>query len=119
MPPRWWKASAAFWRTKQPPRQKNGARPAADLLRENRKPLVDKLTYWTGVQRPLAKKLVESIESRVSELGLRAHVKREREYLTDLLRATEGNLDEAARVAQVHRKSLERLIRKHKLRGGT
>ena len=65
-------------------RQKNGARPAADMLRENRKPLVDKLTYWTGVQRPLARKLVESIESRVSELGLRANVKREREYLTEI-----------------------------------
>jgi len=65
-------------------RQKNGARPAADMLRENRKPLVDKLTYWTGVQRPLARKLVESIESRVSELGLRANVKKEREYLTEI-----------------------------------
>ena len=65
-------------------RQKNGARPAADMLRENRKPLVDKLTYWTGVQRPLARKLVESIESRVSELGLRANAKREREYLTEI-----------------------------------
>ena len=65
-------------------RQKNGARPAADMLRENRKPLVDKLTYWTGVQRPLARKLVESIESRVSELGLRASAKREREYLTEI-----------------------------------
>jgi hypothetical protein len=65
-------------------RRKNGVRPAADLLRENRKSLVDKLAYWTGVQRPLAKKLVEAIEARVSELGLRADVKLEKEYLTEI-----------------------------------
>lgn len=65
-------------------RRKNGVRPAAELLRENRKSLVDKLAYWTGVQRPLAKKLVESMEARVAELGLRADVKLEKEYLTEL-----------------------------------
>jgi len=65
-------------------RRKNGVRPAAELLRENRKSLVDKLAYWTGVQRPLAKKLVEAIESRAGELGLRADVKLEKEYLTEI-----------------------------------
>jgi hypothetical protein len=65
-------------------RRKQGVRPAADLLRENRKPLVDKLAYWTGVQRPLAKKLVESIEVRVGELSLRADIKKEKEYLTEI-----------------------------------
>jgi hypothetical protein len=65
-------------------RKKKGARPAADLLRENRKPLIDKVTYWTGVQRPLVKRLVESIESRVSELGLRAVVRSEKEHLTEV-----------------------------------
>jgi ActR/RegA family two-component response regulator len=39
--------------------------------------------------------------------------------LSDLVRATDGDLDEASRIAEVHRKSLERLIRKHKLRGPT
>jgi len=65
-------------------RRKNGVRPAADLLRENRKSLVDKLTYWTGVQRPLVRKLVESIETRVGELDLRADVRQEKEYLTEI-----------------------------------
>jgi len=65
-------------------RRKNGVRPAAELLRENRKSLVDKLAYWTGVQRPLVKKLVESIETRVGELGLRADVKLEKDYLTEI-----------------------------------
>ena len=65
-------------------RRKNGVRPAADLLRENRKPLVDKLAYWTGVQRPLAKKLVESIEARAAELDLKADAKQEKAYLTEI-----------------------------------
>jgi hypothetical protein len=54
------------------------------LLRENRKVLVDKVTYWTGVQRPLVKRLVESIETRVGELGLRAAVRSEKEHLTEV-----------------------------------
>ena len=65
-------------------RRKNGVRPAADLLRENRKPLVGKLAYWTGVQRPLARKLIESIEARVQELGLQATVKQERQHLAEI-----------------------------------
>ncbi len=65
-------------------RRKNNVRPAVDLLRENRKVLVDKVNYWTGVQRPLVKKLVEAIEAKVSDLGLRADIKCEREYLTEV-----------------------------------
>jgi hypothetical protein len=65
-------------------RRRNDVRPAVDLLRENRKVLVDKVTYWTGVQRPLVKKLVETIEAKVSDLGLRADIKCEREYLTEV-----------------------------------
>jgi len=45
--------------------------PRRRFLRENRKILVDKVNYWTGVQRPLVKKLVESIEAKVSDLDLR------------------------------------------------
>ena len=65
-------------------RRRKGVRPASDLLKENRKLLVDKVNYWTGVQRPLVKKLIETIESKASELGLRADVKSEREYLTEI-----------------------------------
>ena len=66
------------------PRKRKGVRPAVDLLRENRQSLVAKLTYWTGVQRPLVRKLVESIENRVGELQLKAEVQREKEYLTEI-----------------------------------
>jgi hypothetical protein len=65
-------------------RRRKGVRAASDLLKENRKLLVDKVNYWTGVQRPLVKKLVEAIESKTAELGLRADVKCEREYLTEV-----------------------------------
>jgi Putative zinc-binding metallo-peptidase len=65
-------------------RKKNGVRPAAELLRDHHKPLVDKLTYWTGVQRPLVRRLVDSIESRVEQLGLMADIRKEREYLTEI-----------------------------------
>ena len=64
--------------------RRNNVRPAVDLLRENRKVLVDKVNYWTGVQRPLVKKLVETIEAKVGELGLRADIKCERESLTEV-----------------------------------
>jgi hypothetical protein len=65
-------------------RRKRGIRPAADLLRENRKAVIDKVTYWTGVQRPLVKNIVQSIEAKVSELGLYADVRAEREHLVEV-----------------------------------
>ncbi|MGN6104652.1 MAG: sigma 54-interacting transcriptional regulator [Kofleriaceae bacterium] len=71
-----------------------------------------------GVVEQAAGELQRSIEKAVhKQIPLRAaRAEREREYLTDLLRTTEGDLDEAARIAQVHRKSFERLLRRHKLR---
>jgi hypothetical protein len=64
--------------------RKSGVRPAIELLREHRYALVDKLTYWTGVQRPLVRRLVEAMETRVEQLSLLADVKKEREYLTEI-----------------------------------
>jgi hypothetical protein len=46
--------------------------------------LIDKVNYWTGVQRPLVKKLVEAIETKVNDLGLRSDIECEREYLTEI-----------------------------------
>jgi DNA-binding NtrC family response regulator len=37
----------------------------------------------------------------------------EREYLEDLIRSVDGDLDQAAEIAELHRKSLERLLREH------
>jgi hypothetical protein len=65
-------------------RRRKNVRPAVELLRENRKVLIDKVNYWTGVRRPLVKVLVETIEAKVSDLGLRADIKCERDYLAEV-----------------------------------
>jgi hypothetical protein len=65
-------------------RRRKGVRDAAEFIREHRKVLVDKVTYWSGVQRPVIKKLVESILARVGELKLRVETAREPEYLAEI-----------------------------------
>ena len=66
------------------PRRRAGIRPAAELLGERRKEIVDKVTYWTGVRRPLVKKLVESIEDRVRALGLAVLAGREQTHVVEI-----------------------------------
>jgi hypothetical protein len=46
-------------------KRKKGSRSAQELLHQHRKEVVDKVAYWTGVQRPLVKKLFEAIGQRV------------------------------------------------------
>ena len=58
-------------------RRRRHIRPAADLLAERRKEIIDKVTYWTGVRRPLVKQLLECIESRVRTLNLAVLAARE------------------------------------------
>jgi hypothetical protein len=65
-------------------RRKKAVRPAADLLKENRKTIVDKVAYWTGAPRPLIKELVESVAARLAELGLRMDTRREKEHLAEV-----------------------------------
>jgi hypothetical protein len=65
------------------PKRRKGVRPAHEMLAQHRKLIVDKVAYWSGVQRPVVKRLVESICKRVEDLGLRADVRRESEYLTE------------------------------------
>ncbi|GAC1428276.1 MAG: putative zinc-binding metallopeptidase [Terriglobales bacterium] len=65
-------------------RKRKDVRPAVDLLRENRKTITDKLTYWTGVQRPLIKNLLAAIEDRLAFLRLQSDLKCEQQYLTEL-----------------------------------
>ncbi len=57
---------------------------AADFVREHRKLLLDKVTYWTGVRRPLAQKLLECIEERLRTLDLRVDRRREREVISEM-----------------------------------
>jgi hypothetical protein len=69
---------------KPSPRRRKGIRPAAELVAENHKTVVDKVAYWTGLRRPLAKALVGSIERRVSDLRLAVERSREGAHLVEL-----------------------------------
>jgi hypothetical protein len=65
-------------------RRKKTIRPAQEFLHEHRKPVVDKIAYWSGVPRPLIRKLMDMIERRIGELNLRADTRREAEHLAEL-----------------------------------
>ncbi len=64
-------------------RRKRAVRPAAELLHAQRKAMADKIAYWTGIPRPLIKRLLELVEVRVAELGLRADAARVTEHMTE------------------------------------
>ena len=57
-------------------RRRKGVRPAANFVAEHRAQLTDKITYWTGVKRPVVRSLLERIEN----------VCREQRLLSDLVR---------------------------------
>ena len=59
-------------------------RPAIEVLAERRKEIVDKVTYWTGVRRPLVRSLVGCIEKRVGALALRALKDREAAHVVEI-----------------------------------
>jgi hypothetical protein len=61
-----------------------GDSPAAELVARHRKTIVDKVNYWTGASRPLVKRLVDSIEARLSEQSLTAEPDRSAEQLIEL-----------------------------------
>jgi len=65
-------------------RRRKGVRSGVEFLQKHRKALIDKVTYWSGVQRPIIKKLVESIQTRVEQLGLLVDTSCEPEHLTDI-----------------------------------
>lgn len=59
-------------------------RPAAELLREHRRDIIDKINYWTGVRRTLVRALVLAIEKRLDELQLVAIRERSRQQMVEL-----------------------------------
>src|SRR6266481_6757440 len=60
---------------------RKSSEPAGPFLHKHRKNLVDHIARWTSMQRPQIRKLMESIEKRITELGLRVDTKKEAEYL--------------------------------------
>ena len=65
-------------------RRRKGIRPAGELVEQNRLALTDKITYWTGVKRPLVRALVERIARTCRDQQLFAEIGREPAYLVEL-----------------------------------
>jgi hypothetical protein len=63
-------------------RQKT-SEPAGAFLRKNRKALADHIAAWTAMQRPMVRKLMEAVEKRSGELGLKIDRRKEAEYLSE------------------------------------
>jgi len=62
-------------------KRRKTSRPAQSFLHAQRKTVVDQVAYWTGAQRPIIKRLVESMEKRIGELNLFADSERASEHL--------------------------------------
>ncbi len=60
------------------------AKPASESVDAHRKEIIDKVSYWTGVRRPLVKSLVETIARKLDELNLVIDPRREREQIVEL-----------------------------------
>ena len=60
------------------------AEKAGASVMKHRKEIVDKVSYWTGVRRPLVKTLVESVAARSDEMGLVLDRSREAEHIVEL-----------------------------------
>jgi len=65
-------------------RRRKGVRPASDLVEEHRKVLTDKITYWTGVKRPVVRALIERIVRATRDQQLFAEIGREADHLVEL-----------------------------------
>jgi len=65
-------------------RRRKGIRPAWELVEEHRQMLTDKITYWTGVKRPVVRALVERIIRSCRDLNLYAETGREAAHLVEL-----------------------------------
>jgi hypothetical protein len=60
------------------------SRNAAEVVREHRRTLVDKVNYWTGVRRTLVRALVLAVERRLDELHLVATRQRSGQQMIEL-----------------------------------
>jgi hypothetical protein len=65
-------------------KKRKSSEPAEPFLHKHRKNLVDHIARWTSMQRPQIRKLMESVEKRITELGLRVDTKKEAEHLSEL-----------------------------------
>jgi hypothetical protein len=59
-------------------------RKASEVVLDHRREIVDKVSYWTGVRRPLVKTLVEAIARKADEQELSSEKARENEQIVEL-----------------------------------
>jgi hypothetical protein len=65
-------------------RRRKEVRPAAEIVRRYMPELVDKITYWTGVRRPIVRGLVDSICRTCERMRLWGEIGEEPRYLVEV-----------------------------------
>ena len=65
-------------------RQRAALTPAADIIEQHRLALTDTVTHWTGVHRPIVRRLVQRMARRARELDLYGTTRSEPNYLVQL-----------------------------------
>jgi hypothetical protein len=65
-------------------RKRKESRPAADIVVRHKTELIDNITYWTGVQRPIIRGLIESVCRTCERLKLWGEVGEEPRYLVEV-----------------------------------
>jgi hypothetical protein len=65
-------------------RGRKESKPAAEIVRKHRHELVEKITYWTGVPRPIVRGLVDSVCATCERMKLWGYVGEEAKYLVEV-----------------------------------
>ncbi|MSO82733.1 MAG: hypothetical protein EXQ53_05505 [Acidobacteria bacterium] len=65
-------------------RKRKESKPAADIVSKHRSELVEKITYWTGVQRPVVRGLIDSICGTCERMKLWGELGEEARYLVEV-----------------------------------
>lgn len=65
-------------------RRRRESKPAADIIKRHTQVLVEKITYWTGVRRPIVRGLIDSICRTCERMKLWGEVGEETRYLVEV-----------------------------------
>ncbi len=65
-------------------RKRKESKPAADIVSRHKPELIDNITYWTGVQRPIIRGLIESICRNCERMKLWGELGEEPRYLVEV-----------------------------------
>ena len=65
-------------------RKRKESKPAADIVNRHKTELIDNITYWTGVQRPIVRALIDSICRTCERMKLWGEIGEEPRYLVEV-----------------------------------